>query len=180
MLALQPLVSLTENERAVMVAVIAGSVALVVPLLGALAAYLATKRQQRRTTYSEAVRAATAWKELLYRVRRRRADGVPQLMERFHVAQEELAYYEAWIGAESHYMAASYKRLVAAVKTKTEPLIQQAWKDRVRTPPGDAQPGDVHPDLEPDVGVFLQDVRGHLSPWPWRKLAVVLRNKKVA
>lgn len=168
------------NNSALIVAIIAGSVAVTVAVIGALAAYLASKRQQRRTTYSEAVRAATSWTELLYRVRRRRRDQGPAIVELFHQAQEGLAYYTAWVGAESEYMARSYRRLVKAVKDETEVEIQQAWIDAVRPVPGDAIPGEHHPDIDEAVGAFLKDVRSHLSPWPWRKLAMVWRNRKGA
>lgn len=171
---------LGPSERAITVAVIAGAVAITVSVLGALAAYFAAKRQQRRTTYSEAVRAATAWKELLYRVRRRQKGQEHAIVELFHVAQENLSYYEAWVEAESKYMGRSYKRLVRAVKSATEASIQQAWREQRRPLPGDARPGDVHPNLDPVVSAFLQDVRSHLSPWPWRKIAMVCRNMKDA
>lgn len=173
-------VMLTDHQTSLVVASVAGSVSLTVAILGALAAYLAAKRQQRRLTYSEAVRAATAWKELLYRVRRRQAGQEPAIIEHFHQAQDDLSYYQAWVGAESRYMARSYARLVKAVKEATEAPIQLAWKDEVRPVPGDAQPGDTHPDLTVAVGAFLQDVRSHLSPWPWRKIAMVWRNRKDA
>lgn len=172
--------AVSENERALIVTAIAGTVSIVVAVLGGLAAYLAAKRQQRRSTYSEAVRAATAWKELLYRVRRRRKGQAPAIIELFHQAQDSLSYYKAWVGAESKYMARSYERLIKAVKRPTEVLIQQAWQDPIRPVPGDAQPGDIHPDFDEAVGAFLQDVRSHLSPWPWRKIAMVWRNRKGA
>lgn len=159
-------------------AIIAGSVALTVAVLSALSAYLAAKRQQRRVTYSEAVKAATAWTELLYRVRRRRRGQGPAIIELFHLAQENLAYYQAWVGAESPHMACSYRRLVTTVKAATEAEIQQAWQDPIRPIPGDALPNENHPDIDEAVGAFLKDVRSHLSPWPWRKLAMVRRNPK--
>lgn len=168
------------NNSALIVAIIAGSVSVTVAVIGALAAYFAGKRQQRRATYSEAVRAATAWTELLYRVRRRRRGEGPAIIELFHLAQESLAYYQAWVGAESKYMARSYKRLVKAVKDETETAIRQAWRDVIRPMPGDAEPADHHPDIDEAVGAFLKDVRSHLSPWPWRKLAMVWRNRKDA
>lgn len=167
---------LGPSERAIIVAVIAGAVAISVSVLGALAAYLAAKRQQRRTTYSEAVRAATAWKELLYRVRRRQKGQEAAVIELFHLAQENLSYYEAWVEAESKYMGRSYKRLVRAVKSATETSIQEAWREQRRPLPGDARASDVHPDLNEAVSAFLKDVRSHLSPWPWRKVAMVYRN----
>lgn len=171
---------LSDSGTSLVVALIAGVVAVTVAVLGALAAYLAGKRQQRRATYSEAVKAATAWTELLYRVRRRRKGRAPAIIELFHVAQDSLSYYQAWVGAESVYMARSYKRLVKSVKDATESEIQQAWKDAIRPVPGDALSGDVHPDVEETVGAFLKDVRSHLSPWPWRKIAMAWRNRKGA
>lgn len=173
-------VMLTDHQTSLVVAVVAGSVSLTVAVLGAFAAYLAAKRQQRRATYSEAVRAATAWKELLYRVRRRQAGQEAEIIEHFHQAQDDLSYYQAWVGAESQYMARSYQRLVKAVKDATEEAIQSAWKEEIRPVPGDALPGEPHPNLDEAVGVFLQDVRSHLSPWPWRKIAMVRRNRKDA
>lgn len=172
--------ALTENQRAIVVAVIAGLVAVIVAILGAVAAYFANKREHRRLTYSQAIRAATAWKELLYRVRRRREGEAAAIIELFHQAQDELSFYQAWVGAESKYMARSYQRLVAAVKAATDDLIRQAWKDAIRPLPGDATEGDVHPSLDEAVGAFLHDVRSHLSPWPWRKFAMVWRNRKGA
>jgi hypothetical protein len=169
---------LTTDERAIIVAIIAAAVSIVVAVLGALAAFFAARRQQRRTTYSEAVRAATAWKELLYRVRRRQEGQAPAIIELFHQAQDDLSYYEAWVGAESKYMARSYRSLIKAVKDQTEAPIRAAWQDELRSVPGDAVPGDVHPDISDAVGAFLKDVRSHLSPWPWRKLAMAWRNRK--
>lgn len=96
----------------------------------------------------------------------------------FHKAQESLSYYQSWVGAESKHMSRSYKRLVDAVKLATDGAIREAWRDSVRTVPGDALPSDDHPDLDRAVGAFLRDVRSHLSPWPWRKVAMVWRNRK--
>jgi hypothetical protein len=170
----------TSDQRVIVVAILSAAATILAAMFSALAAYLASKRQQRRTTYSEAVRAATAWKELLYRVRRRQEGQAPAIIDLFHRAQDDLSYFEAWVGAESKYMRRSYLRLVVAVKAATEEPIQQAWRDPVRPQPGDAQPGDVHPDLGEAVGAFLTDVRSHLSPWPWRKVAMVWRNRKGA
>lgn len=169
---------LTETERALLVAGIAAAATISVALFTALAAYLASKRERRRVLYSEAVKVAVGWKEMLYRVRRREAGQEPVLINRFHDLQDELAYYQAWIGSDSKYMKRSYDRFVAGVKQKTERLITQAWVDRVRPVPGNAQPGDEHPDLSDLTASFLEDVRSHLSPWPWRKLAAAWRNRQ--
>ncbi len=157
--------------------IIAAVSTLAVAILSALAAYLANKRERRRTLYSEATKAAVAWKEMLYRVRRRGEKGESALIERFHDLQDDLSYYEAWVGAESRYMRRSYDRLVSKVKNETEDLIRTAWATRPRVNPTETPPDEVHPDLTRHVEDFLRDVRSHLSPWPWRKLAMWWRNR---
>jgi hypothetical protein len=169
---------LSESSVTLVAAVLAGFVALIVAIIGAMAAYFATKREARRITYSKAVRAATAWKELLYRVRRRNANQASDIVQLFHEAQDDLSYYQAWIGADSRSMARSYRRLVEEVKQATQEPIKKAWAEPIRPVPGDALPDDLHPDLQMFVAAFLDDVRSHLSPWPWRKLQVVWRNRK--
>lgn len=148
-----------------------------VAIVGALAAYLATKRERRRLLYGEAVRAAVRWKEMLYRVRRRGKADDQDLVQRFHELQDDLSYYEAWIGAESPYMKRSYDRFVKMVKDSTQGLIQDAWAIPPRPDPTQTPPDEEHPDLSRHVDAFLKDVRSHVSPWPWRKLAVRWRNR---
>jgi hypothetical protein len=169
---------LTDTERALLVAGIAAAATVIVGLLAALAAYLASKRERRRDLYSEAVRAVVGWKEMVYRLRRREAGQERELINHFHTLQDQLSYYQAWIGSDSKYMKRSYDRLVKGVKDRTEKLITDAWKERIRAKPGNARPGDVHPELSDLVDSFLRDVRSHLSPWPWRKLAVWWRNRE--
>ena len=149
-----------------------------VAALSALAAYLATRRDRRRTLYSEAVKAAVAWEEMLYRVRRREAGTERDLVQSFHEIQDQQAYYRAWIGSESQYMKRSYDRLISEVKSTTSDLILEAWDKPVRPLPANALPDDDHPDVDACIDAFLADVRSHLSPWPWRKLAVAWRNRK--
>lgn len=168
--------ALTETERALVVAGIAASATLVAATIAATAAYLASKRERRRLLYGEAFKAALGWHEMLYRVRRRRTDNEGELVETFHELQERLTYYQGWIASESRYMERSYKRLVAAVKGGTEPLIRQAWESPVRPVPGNALPADEHPTFDAESSRFLQDVRSFLSPLYFRKLAVVWRN----
>jgi hypothetical protein len=164
----------TSNE----IAILGITTTVVVALLSALAAYLASKRERRRVLYSEAAQAILSWKEMLYRVRRRSDDQARDLISTFHDLQDKLTFYEAWIGSESKYMSRSYKRLVKAIKSKTESLIRDAWKQPTRKVPGDALPSDQHPDLSADVDSFLQDVRSHLSPLFWRKGALAYRNRR--
>jgi hypothetical protein len=150
---------------------------LIVAVIGALAAYLAAKRERRRALYAEAVQVIASWKEMLYRVRRRKTDDDPDLVGQFHGLQDKLTYYCAWIATESKYMSRSYSRLVQQVKAATDALIQQAWDESVRSGSGKAKPDDVHPDIGNYLDDFARDCRSHLSPFPWRKIAVAWRNR---
>jgi hypothetical protein len=168
---------LTASEQAIMVASITALATLLVAVVGALAAYFASKRERRRILYSEATRAAVRWKEMLYRVRRRTKDQTSELVAHFHSLQDDLSYYQAWVGNDAAIMKRSYDRLVSEIKSATEELITEAWGAPIRPAPGNAQPEDIHPDTAAAVDAFLKDVRSHLSPWPWRKLAVMWRNR---
>lgn len=162
----------------VLLAIISASTAVCVAALAALSAYFAAKRERRRLVYSEAVKAATGWHELLYRVRRRREDMEAELVERFHELQDQLRFHQAWVGSESKYMKRSYDRLVIETKKRTEPLITSAWSDPIRRAPGAAVPDDEHPKIDDLTDAFLRDVRSNLSPIFTRKLSVVWRNRK--
>jgi hypothetical protein len=169
-----------SSDHSLSVAVIGAVATVSVALVGGLAAYFSSKRDRRRQLYGEAVRAAMAWQELLYRVRRRAEDESRELVHRFHEAQDQLTYFQAWMASDSKYMSRSYDRLVKDVKAETIGLIREAWQAPVRAIPGDAQPGDRHPDLDAARQRFMTDVRSHLSPLPWRRAAMAWRNRESA
>lgn len=163
----------TSNE----LVLVGAAATIAVAVLSALAAYLATKRDRRRALYADAVQTIAGWNEMLYRVRRRTATDAPDLVTRFHELQDKLTYFCAWIGSESKYMTRSYNRLVMEVKDATEDLIQAAWDEPVRPSPAKALPNDIHPDISKFLNRFAQDCRSHLSPLPWRRIAVAWRNR---
>jgi hypothetical protein len=74
------------------------------------------------------------------------------------------------------YMKRSYDTLTRAVKATTADPIKEAWADGVRPLPGNALASDTFPDIDAELDDFLADVRSHLSPMPWRKLALAARN----
>ena len=166
------------SDHALAVALIGASATVIVAVAGGLAAYLANKRQQRRLLYSEAIKAAVGWKEMLYRVRRREKGLERELINKFHDLQDQISYYQAWIGSESEHMQRSYDRLVSGVKARTEDLITAAWNEKIRPVPGNARPDDEHPNLSDLTDSFLVDVRDHLSPWWWRRRRVRKRNSE--
>lgn len=168
---------LSEGELAVFIAVLTLTGTLLVAVIGAWATLASTKRENRRVLYSEAVRAALAWEEMVFRVRRRSEDQTQELIARFHKMQDDLAYYSAWIGSDSKSMRRSYQRLVGSVKSETEQLITRAWEEQLRKPPGNKLPDDAMPNLGDVTDPFLNDVRAHLSPWIWPRICVWHRNR---
>ena len=169
---------MTDTERALLVAGIAATATVSAAIIAALAAYLATRRDRRRQLYGEALKAALGWREMLYRVRRRQKSNQADLVDKFHDLQEQLTYYQGWIGSESRYVARSYRRLVKAVKDGTQELITATWNEPIRELPGNALPTDEHPSFDVEADAFLRDVRGHLSPWKPRKIGVYWRNRE--
>lgn len=157
--------------------VVSASAAFVVAVIGIVVTHNASKRDRRRQLYGEAVKSAVSWKEMLYRVRRRAEGDEASLVTRFHDLQDTITFHRAWIGSESRSIGRSYDRLVRDVKAKTELLITEAWDAPVRPAPGNAQPGDQHPDVQDDAERFLKDLRAHLSLQPWRRIALWLRSR---
>lgn len=167
---------MTDNGAALLAAIIGASAAITAAVIGAIAAVLTAQRAQLRVTYGEAIRAATAWVELLYRVRRRTADEEKEIRNLFHEAQDRLLYYKAWVGTDQQAMARSYAKLVDGVQTQTRSSIQQAWEEELRPARGNAQPDEEHPNITPLVDAFLTDVRDRMSLLPWKRHRVKSRN----
>ena len=137
-------------------------------LVALLTAYFTNSRERHKRLvdlYGEAYKAVMSWAEMVYRIRRR--DGTKecerQLIERFHAIQEQLNYHKGWISVESLWLGRSYDEFIKAVKTKTLPLINSAWKTPIRKSPI-TPPDDIHPDLSNECKSFLFDVRCKLAP----------------
>jgi len=167
--------ALSDNDVKLVVGASSAITAVSVAVISAALARVFSQRDRRRQMYGEAFRTALAWREVVYRVRRR--DNSEQhdreLIDRFHDLQERLDYYEGWIGSESRFMRRSYRKLVIASKGATRHDLQQAWNRRGRT--GNADPNDHHPTIDRrHTDEFLKDVRGHLSVW--RRPGVWKRN----
>jgi hypothetical protein len=159
-------------------AVIAAAGAVVVALVTASAAFFASKRDRRRQLYGEAYKAALAWKEMLYRVRRRQANKTADLMERSHDLQEEIYYYTGWIGSESKLLQRSYVKLVQKIKEETRAPLKAAWES---DPPSSVQwkslESETHPDIDSAADEFLRDVRSHLSVWQVPRILLLWRSR---
>jgi hypothetical protein len=168
------------SDSAVKGAIVTGVFALSVAGLGWILTRLSARRDTRRNLHSEAYKAALAWREMLYRVRRRPPDDTAnwRLIDRFHELQEELDYYQGWLCTESRYLGHSYSRMVGKIKTECEPRLVAAWKAPLRDPSEGAPVGEDHPQITETTTMFLRDVRSYLSFWQLPKLFVMWRNRK--
>ena len=92
--------ALSDNDVKLVVGASSAITAVSVAVISAALARVFSQRDRRRQMYGEAFRTALAWREVVYRVRRR--DNSEQhdreLIDRFHDLQERLDYYEGWIG----------------------------------------------------------------------------------
>ncbi len=140
-------------------------------LLGLALGRLYERRDRRRTLYSEAYKAALAWVEMLYRVRRRDPEQPYELAAQFHKLQEDINFYQGWIDSESIAFGRAYQRLVLEVKAMTLPDIQAAWANGPVDPRhGFSLEGETHPPVETAKQQFLCDLRAHLSLKPADRL----------
>jgi hypothetical protein len=145
-------------------------------LAGLVFARLSERRDRRRTLYSEAYRAALAWVEMLYRVRRRDPARPYEIAAQFHKLQEDIDFHEGWIASESTHFARAYQHLVHEIKTLTLPEIQAAWAGDPADPAdGFSLAGETHPDLREAKQRFLTDMRQHLSILPAERLRLRAR-----
>lgn len=150
---------------------IAASVTAAAALGGVAVNKLADRRDRRRTLYAEAYKAALAWVEALYRVRRRDPDRPYELAAQFHELQEAIDFHQGWIDAESVELGRAYRRLVMSIKALTFHEIKEAWKQ----PPCDPAQGfsleeHTHPKVADAKEQFVRDVRDHLSMNPNKRM----------
>jgi hypothetical protein len=151
------MMTVADVDPEVVAAAIAGAAALVLAGLTGAAAYITRKRERQRDLYGQAYEAAMAWREMLYRVRRRAVgdEADRALVERFHQLQERIDYYRGWIGSESPYMARSYCQLVDAIKKGVEKPLIAAWGEDPRRPASaGTKDSDEHLTAQPTVSAF--------------------------
>jgi hypothetical protein len=125
------------------------------------------RRDQRRTLYAEAYRAALAWVEMLYRVRRRDPSDPYPLAAQFHTLQEGIDFHQGWIDSESLWLGRAYRRLVRSIKALTFGEIKNAWKNAPCSPDdGFSLAEETHPPVAAAKEQFIGDLRDHLSLHP--------------
>jgi hypothetical protein len=154
----------------------AALVAAAASLAGLLLARFGDRRDRRRTLYTEAYQAALAWEEVYYRVRRRDLERPYELAARAHEIQEQVNFYEGWIGGESPALGRAYCRLVLTIKAHTAEPIREAWAQQPSKPEDGFSVEPLRaPEIELAKDRFISDLRDHLCFNPLRRGALVRR-----
>lgn len=96
-----------------------------------------------------------------------------ELRSRFHQLQESIFFYQGWIATESKAMTQSDEHFVTVIKKVTGPLIKEAER-QISVPKA---PGALNKKMDKDLiaaasEAFLDDVRDHLSLWPWKHRSI--------
>ncbi|MEJ7783473.1 MAG: hypothetical protein WKF96_01635 [Solirubrobacteraceae bacterium] len=131
------------------------------------------RRDRRRSLYADAYKAALAWVEMLYRVRRRDPDNPYPVADQFHKLQEDIDFHQAWICTESQALGRAYERLVLTVKALTAEDIKRAWIDPPCKPEDSFSLAmETHPPVAEAKRQFMGDLQDHLSLNPERRWAL--------
>jgi hypothetical protein len=137
------------------------------------------RRERRRNLYSEAYRTTMSWVEMAYRVHHAPPND-EELLAAYHKLWEDLRYYEGWVIFESPQLGYSYARFKEAVERVCDNYIETAWSQRSGEPrPLVELPVESRPETyQQELDSFLEDVRDHLSPYPWRRAAMNRRVRR--
>jgi hypothetical protein len=133
------------------------------------------ERNRLRAAFAEAFATYSAYKELPYAIRRRRADQPAEerirLSETLREIQSRLAYHQAWTLLESPAVGATYQDLVDRLRATAGLAMNQAWT----APPLDNDAGmNIPPSvidlrsLREHETAYLKAVAAHLTdlkPW---------------
>jgi hypothetical protein len=172
MSALLSIATATKNEASALPAWIpvAALVAGVFALIGIALNRYSERQDRRRSLYADAYKAALAWVEMLYRVRRRDPNNPYALADQFHCLQESIDFHQAWIESESVHLGRAYRKLVASVKKLTVQEIKAAWKAPPCSPDdGFSLAEGVHPPIDASQDQFIVDLREHMSANPFSR-----------
>jgi hypothetical protein len=161
----------------VTVALIGGTVSIIVFALTALVASVKDRDNRRRDAYASAFQVIAAYKEFPYVVRRRRsgdpsteADERARISEELRKVQADLSYYGAWMDTESSRVTSTYRALVAEVRRVAGQQIHDAWAEApISEDNGMNMPDLGLSQLDQSERACLAAASDHLSFVPWRR-----------
>lgn len=150
-------------------AVYAALITAAIALFGQAVSRIWQARDRRRDEYSKAFATAMEWTELSYRIARRLsndAEAVAPIVAAMHQSQERICFHSNWLRTVSEDIGNAYSSLVNAVKTKSAPHIQTAWRQGPAPVPEGMILGDAFPiDVTIEVDEFTRQIRRDLSIW---------------
>lgn len=127
-------------EPAVAAAVVAGTVALLSLAVNTITGGIREARSRRRDGFAKAFAACVAYEEFAYVVRRRRASDPEgeriRISTELRRVQEDIAFYSAWMRAESPRVWESYNTLVSQLSRSRVPRSERlgCLRRLIRTP----------------------------------------------
>lgn len=164
---------ITARILMIVIAAVGSVIAVVVPRWAEVS-------ERRRTCYAEAVQCLASWAEYVYRIARR-VDNKPETLKEItaqgHALQERLAFYKAWIYAESKKMGQMYSQAVNKLKSLVGPAMQEAWK---RQPAGHSSLMNIGTlgIAQDQVGDLIERVvKASNTRFGWRRLWPFISNK---
>lgn len=119
-------------SSALVAAVVAGAVSLTTVWITGRRA----EKERRRQLFGQAFQAPIAYREFVYRVRRRRDDSAEErvrISDALHEVQERLKYFDAILRVEAPPVSKVYSELVEATRDIAGRQIAEAWKRELVT-----------------------------------------------
>jgi hypothetical protein len=154
-------------SSAVVAAVVAGAVSLTTLWITGRRA----ERERRRKLLAEAFQAPVAYREFVFRVRRRKDDSAEErvrISDALNEVQARLNYYEAILRVEAPRVSMAYSELVRATRDIAGRQISEAWERELITADTAAHIPDVDfSGLERVEEAYLREVGDFLSFGPW-------------
>jgi hypothetical protein len=154
-------------SSALVAAVVAGAVSLTTVWVAGRRA----ERDRRRQLFAAAFQAPVAYREFVFRVRRRRDDRAEERVRisgALNEVQERLNYYDAILRVEAPRVSNAYSELVKATREIAGRQIAEAWKRELITAETAAHIPDVDfSGVERYEDAYLQEVADLLGFGPW-------------
>ena len=138
-------------------------------------------RERRRASYADAVQGLVAWAEYPYRIARR-VDDEPETLKELaihgRILQERLAFYGAWVSAESIRMGQLYCTVLALLKAVVGQGIQEAWKRPPVSSPSSMNIGSLGIDQVQVKSLTESISKASRTRFGWRRLLGFLYDKR--
>jgi hypothetical protein len=160
--------------------IVVGLIALVTAVFSSLVTFVcgryASEKDEKREMYAQAYKSLVRWKEMVYKVSRRKKEDESEIRSEFHEIQVDAAFYEGWIAGSSPSLSKSFIFSMNGVKACCKDPIHKAW-DR------SGSEGDVgelidNKKIREFTTSFIKDIRLQLSPWLIPHIILWMHNRR--